>query len=161
MRPARNLGAFTVSRCSDVARAGELLAFAHAVFGALVIDPPSSVLKETEADFAARLKDETCFVIEQGRQLIGSVFCKRDGNALYIGRLAVRAEFRRRGVASALVEAAADEARRIGLTRITLGARIALVSNVALFRRHGFAIVGEETHAGFGAPTSYDMELRL
>ena len=60
-----------------------------------------------------------------------------------------------------LIEAAKAEARRIGAKRITLGARIALTSNVALFRRHGFVVVGYETHAGFSAPTSYDMELAL
>jgi hypothetical protein len=44
---------------------------------------------------------------------------------------------------------------------MTLGCRIALTSNVALFQRHGFVVVGYETHAGYSAPTSYDMELRL
>jgi len=154
-------GTFAVRHLDDVSRAGELLAFTRAVFGALVIDPPSSVLKETESDFARRLKDDTCFVIEHDGQLIGSVFCERDGDALYIGRLAVRADFRRRGVANALVEAAKTEARRIGATRMTLGARIALPGNVALFQRHGFEVVAETCHAGFTAPTSYDMELRL
>ena len=43
---------------------------------------------------------------------------------------------------------------------MTLGCRIVLTSNLALFRRHGFVVVGHETHAGFSAPTSYDMELR-
>jgi hypothetical protein len=44
---------------------------------------------------------------------------------------------------------------------MTLKARISLASNVELFRRHGFVIVAEETHAGFPAPTSYAMELAL
>ena len=91
-------------RFADASRAGELLALAHAAFGDLPIDPPSSVLKETAADFAARLTSETCFVVEHDGRLIASVFCVPQGDALYIGRLAVAPAWRRRGVASALIE---------------------------------------------------------
>jgi ribosomal protein S18 acetylase RimI-like enzyme len=149
---------YAARRFADASRAGELIALTHGAFRDLAIDPPSSVLKETAADFAARLKSETCLVIEAEGRLIGSVFCIPQDDALYIGRLAVAPGWRRRGVASALIEAAKDEARRIGAARITLKARISLASNVALFERHGFAIVGEETHAGFSAPTSCAME---
>ena len=150
-----------VQRCADVARARELHAFTQGIFGALDIDPPSSVLKESAADFAARLARETAFIIEADGALIGSVFCARKDDALYIGRLAVAPAWRRRGVASALVEAAKAEARRYALARLTLGARIALAGNVALFRRHGFVVVRQTCHPGFVTPTSYDMELRL
>jgi ribosomal protein S18 acetylase RimI-like enzyme len=152
---------FVVGRCADLSRATELHAFVQAIFATLAIDPPSSVLKESAADFVARLNDETVFIIEQDDALIGSVFCARKGDALYIGRLAVAPAWRRRGVASALLDAAKAEARRRGLVRITLGARIALPGNVALFRRHGFAVIAETCRPGFTAPTSYDMELRL
>jgi ribosomal protein S18 acetylase RimI-like enzyme len=152
---------FEVRRCSDVARAAELLAFTRAVFAELNIDPPSSVLMETESDFAARLAEDICFIVEGNGSLIGSVFCEREGDdALYIGRLAVAPQWRRLGVAGALVDAAKDEARRAGLARITLGARIALPGNVSLFRRHGFVVTAEKAHAGFAHPTSYDMEWR-
>lgn len=152
---------FEVQHCSDVSRAAELHAFTQGVFGALDIDPPSSVLKETEADFAARLRDETCFIIEAEGRLIASVFCVPQQDALYISRLAVAPAWRRRGIAVALIEAAKQEARRRGAARMMLGARIALPGNVALFRRHGFAIVRETCHPGFSAPTSYDMVLAL
>jgi predicted N-acetyltransferase YhbS len=150
-----------VCRCTDSVRAEELLALTHGAFRSLAIDPPSSVLKETVADFAARLKSETCLVIEADGRLIASVFCAPQGDALYIGRLAVAPAWRRRGVAGALIEAAKDEARHIGARRITLKARIALAGNIALFRRHGFVVVAEETHQGFAAPTSYVMEFSL
>ena len=152
---------FQVRRCTDVARAREIHAFTQAIFGALDIDPPSGVLKETEADFAARLAQETCFIVEADGALVASMFCRIDGDALYVGRLAVAPSFRRRGLANALIETAKAEARRLGAKRMTLGCRIVLTSNLALFRNHGFVIVGYETHAGFSAPTSYDMELAL
>ena len=157
----RENGVIQVQRCTDVSRAREIHGFTKAIFAALVIDPPSSVLKEGEADFAARLRDENCFIVEENGRLIASMFCKRDGEALYVGRLAVAPEYRRRGIANALIEAAKEEARRLGLKRITLGARITLPGNVALFRRHGFVVVRETCHPGFSQPTSYDMELRL
>lgn len=155
------MAAFAVQRLTDPARADELLALAHAAFGALDIDPPSSVLKETAADFARRLSAETCFAIEHEGRIIANVFCIRQGDALYIGRLAVAPAWRRKKLASLLIDSAKAEALRIGAERVTLKARITLASNVELFRRHGFAITAEETHTGYSAPTSYAMELVL
>lgn len=152
---------FVVSRLADTRRAAELLALARGAFGELEIDPPSSVLKETVADFARRLKSETCLAIEAGGSIVASVFCIRQGDALYIGRLAVAPAWRRRGLASLLIDAAKAEARGTGVKRMTLRTRNSLAGNIALFRRHGFTIVAEETHAGYSAPTQYAMELVL
>ena len=152
---------YSVHRFEDAARLEELHRFVQDAFRDLPIDPPSSALKETLADFAARLQSDTIFVASDAGQLIGSIFCTPQQDALYIGRLAVRPDWRRRGIAGALVDAATTEARRRRVKRITLGARIALPGNVALFRRHGFAIVRETCHPGFTTPTSYDMELVL
>ena len=149
---------YALYRLTDAARLPELYALVQSAFGALAIDPPSSVLKETLADFDARLRDEIVIVAEAERRLIGAVFCAPQDDALYIGRLTVAPDWRRRGIAGALIDAAKARARALGANRITLKARITLPGNVALFRRHGFAVTGEETHAGYNAPTSYAME---
>jgi tRNA threonylcarbamoyladenosine biosynthesis protein TsaE len=153
--------AVSIVTFTDAARIDELYRLVVGAFRHLPIDPPSGMLKETPADFLTRLKTETALVAEAGGVLVGSVFCAPIEDALYIGRLAVRDDFRRRGVASALIEAAKAEARRRAFHRLTLSTRIALTDNVALFTRHGFVVIAEQTHAGFSHPTSYDMELAL
>jgi GNAT superfamily N-acetyltransferase len=152
---------FDVRRCADVARAPEIHAFTQSIFRALDINPPSGVLKETAADFAVRLVDDACFIVEAENRLIASMFCAVRGDALYVGRLAVAPVYRRRGIANLLMQAAMQEAHHRGCKRITLGCRIALPGNLALFRRHGFVVVRETCHPGFATPTSYDMELAL
>jgi len=152
---------FAVRLADGMTPIDELHRLVLAAFGELAIDPPSSVLHETAADFARRLAVETTFVAHAADVLIGSVFCARKNDALYVGRLAVHSAWRRRGVASALLDAAKQEARRIGAARVTLSARISLHGNVSLFRRHGFVITAEQCHPGYTSPTFYDMALAL
>lgn len=151
---------FVIRPCSDPARAGEIHALTLAAFGPQPTDPPSSVMKETVEDFARRLVEQTAFVAETDGAIVGSVFCEVEGEALYFGRLAVNDAWRRRGVAGALVDAVKAEARSRGLPLVTLKARIPMTGNVALFRKHGFTVTGEFAHAGYPAPTFYEMAWR-
>lgn len=152
---------YAIARCADPARAAEIALLTHAAFTGLPIDPPSGVLRERVEDFVARVTSQTCFTAEADGDIIASVFCEEKDGTLYFGRLAVREDWRGRGVASALVDAVKAEARRRGLPAVTLNARILLPGNIRLFRRHGFEIVSEHHHEGYAEPTYVAMELRL
>ena len=151
--------AFSVSRLSADGRLDELLALVHAAFA--VLDPPSSVLNETVADLARRMRDGMVLVARADSQLIGSVFAARQGDALYLTRLAVSAAWRRRGVGRALVAAAGDEARAAGARRLTLRVRVNLPGNRAYFERLGFAVTGQGQDPGRPPYDAMERILRL
>jgi predicted N-acetyltransferase YhbS len=138
--------AFAVSRWTSAERLDELLALAHDAFGGL--QPPSSVLNETVDDVARRLRDGFALLARADGRLIGSVFAARQGDALYLARLAVAPVWRKQGVGRALVEAAASEARTAGLARMSLRVRQNLPGNRAYFERLGFAVTGQGQDPG-------------
>jgi GNAT superfamily N-acetyltransferase len=150
---------FTVSRLTSLGRLGELIALVHAAFACF--EPPSSVINESIAEFAARQRDGLIFVAQPSgtEELIGSVFVARKGDALYLTRLAVRVDWRRRGVARALIGAVQDEARRVGASRLTGRVRISLPANRRYFESFGFIVTGEG--ADPGRPDYYAMQRPL
>jgi ribosomal protein S18 acetylase RimI-like enzyme len=70
------------------------------------------------------------------------------GNALYIDALATAEPFRRRGVATALLEAAAEEARRRGLTAVALDTAERNTSAQALYEGFGMERSGRSEGVG-------------
>ncbi|MBN8964025.1 MAG: GNAT family N-acetyltransferase [Rhizobiales bacterium] len=139
--PTEAQGSVQVCPWDGSGRLDELLALVHAAFEGL--QPPSSVLRETLADLAERLRVETALIAQVGDEIVGSVFCASKGDALYLTRMAVAPIWRGRGVGSALLRAAADEARRIGGARLTLRVRQNLPGNRSYFERRGFVVIGE------------------
>ena len=69
-------------------------------------------------------------------------------DALYIDALASDERFRRRGVATALLDAAADRARALGLRRLALDTGAANAPARALYERYGFRLSGEVPPTG-------------
>ena len=125
------------------------------------IDPPSSAHRLTVADMAAQAGSGAVWVIEEAGAPVACVFAKAKGDALYLGKLAVAASHRGRGLARLLIEAAASEARALGLGWLELETRIELTENHAAFARLGFAKSGETRHPGFDRPTSKTMRKSL
>lgn len=62
----------------------------------------------------------TSFVAYEDNRLVGAVLCGQDGRRGYIYHTVVLPEYRERGIASALVEAAVNALREEGITRVCL-----------------------------------------
>jgi ribosomal protein S18 acetylase RimI-like enzyme len=135
----------------------------HAAFepyrGRLV--PDSSAHAETVDTVRGKMANGGAVLAEQDGRLVAATLFEREGDALYIGRLAVLPEARRNGLAPRLVEAVEAIARERGIRRLTLGVRLALDDNIRLFTRLGFRETGRTSHPGFTEHTSMDMEKRL
>ncbi|MEO0389284.1 MAG: GNAT family N-acetyltransferase [Pseudomonadota bacterium] len=137
---------------------GEIRALVVQAFAVMEgrIDPPSSIHRWTDATCAAAAADGTCYLAE-GPALIGCLFAKPDGAALHLSKLAVAKAARRRGVARALIAEAARDARRLGLTALTLQSRVELTDTHAAFAALGFSVVGRTAHPGYDTPTSLTL----
>jgi GNAT superfamily N-acetyltransferase len=124
-------------------------------------DPPSGALGETTASVSAKLGEGGGAGAAADGALVGvALWAEKDG-ALYIGRVSVLPAWRGRGIARALLAASEAEARRRGLTRMTLRVRLALDENQRLFAGFGFAPVGQGAHPGYEESTFLVMEKRL
>lgn len=83
------------------------------------------------------------------RQVAGSVDMSKTGaGKVFISNLRVDNEHRRRGIASQLIDAAVNTARRQGFQSVSLEARpsdsgISAQALVAMYRRQGFKNVGK------------------
>lgn len=155
----------TGTRPYDPARddLAEIVALIHRAFEQYrgKLEPESGALTESVESLRKRLEKNRLFLAEDDGRISGAVFATQKGDAVYLDRLAVDPEVRCRGIARRLIEAVEAHARSTGAARITLGVRLALQHNIDYFRRWGFVETGRQTHDGFDAPTSMDMEKRL
>jgi GNAT superfamily N-acetyltransferase len=140
----------------------EIVRVIHAAFaeyeGRLV--PPSGAHAETAETIAERLR-HGALLAESGAAPIGCVFCREDGEDLYLSRLAVVPSWRRRGIARSLLEAACELGRARGLACATVGVRLQLPENIGFFVAMGFRPYDVGTHEGFRWPTFLRMRRRL
>jgi predicted N-acetyltransferase YhbS len=157
------LSAEHATRPLDPADAGAAAALVRLAFSAQQVqtDPPSAALRETTETIAAAITAGGGAAVVAGGDLVGVVlWAERDGG-LYFGRLAVRPDWRRRGLARALIGAAEAEARRRHLPRVHLSTRLTLMDNRRLFAACGYVETQLRAHPGFSWPTSVVMEKHL
>ena len=89
----------------------------------------------------------TYFVMEYGNPLDGYEVAGYIGShtvldEMHITNVAVAPGFRRRGIASALLEAVIGEAKSIAISFITLEVRVSNRNAISLYAKYGFTIEG-------------------
>lgn len=62
----------------------------------------------------------TNFVAYEEQRIVGAILCGNDGRRGYIYHTVVLPEYRRRGIASSLIEAAVEALKEEGITRVCL-----------------------------------------
>jgi GNAT superfamily N-acetyltransferase len=137
---------YSVKRWTSPERLGEIMGMIHAAFDGFA--PPSGVLKETAADLAKRQRDGFVLVAMEGDDFLGSLFCAQKDNSLYLTRMATRPDMWGSGVGRAMLRVAEDEARTMGLPRLSLRVRKTLPGNRVYFARFGFVVIGEGQEDG-------------
>lgn len=85
-----------------------------------------------------RRNPETCFVAEDDGILTGVILSGHDGRRGYIHHTAVRNGFRRRGIGSALLNAAVEALEREGIAKIALVVFERNETGNAFWERKGF-----------------------
>jgi predicted N-acetyltransferase YhbS len=140
-----------------------LHALLQAAFGYMEdrIDPPSSLHKLTTETLAAKAESETLLLAYMGDRLAGCCFLADQGEAMYLGKLAVSLEAQSKGVGVALVRFALNYSRSQGKSYVELQSRIELTEVHDFFQKFGFRQSSTTTHEGYDHPTSITMQLTL
>lgn len=151
----------TPYRCVAPCDWGAILALLRAEFAYMdgLVDPPSSLTRLTEAEIAVQADRGEVWAI--GTPPVACVFFTYKPDALYIGKLAVSAQHRRKGLASALMAVAESRASALGLAALELQTRVELVENHLAYLSMGFVETGRSAHPGYDRPTSVTYRKRL
>ena len=108
----------------------------------------------TEEALRVKAAGEDLFVVRDAFGPIACLFGVPQSEGYYVGKLAVAAPQRGRGLARALIETAAGRARALGAPALELQSRVELTENHAAFAAMGFVRVGATSHPGYDRPTS-------
>jgi GNAT superfamily N-acetyltransferase len=111
-----------------------------------VLQPPSSSHRETVEEVEAAIKEGGAVLVWNGTEPVGSARYLREGDALYVGRVSVLPRYRRRGIATLIMVWMEQRALELGLSRVRVGVRMSLPSNVELYQRLGYRLVAVEEH---------------
>ena len=100
-----------------------------------------------DADYAAAIGVGHVYVL--GHPTLGCLVMFPDGDAIEIDMIAVAPEAQGQGIGRRLLDFAADHARAMGQTKLTLYTNAKMARNVVIYETYGFTITHRATVDGF------------
>jgi hypothetical protein len=122
------------------------------------IDPPSSLTRMTPETLREKAGEEILIIVLDAGELIACGFLREAEESIYLGKLAVKAGFRKRGILRSIITHPEGIARSRRKSALELQTRIELVENHETFAAVGFVKTGQSSHAGYDRPTSITMK---
>ncbi len=91
-------------------------------------------------DYKLRVQPDLLLVAEIENHLVGALMAGFDGTRGWLHHLAVAPDYRRRGIATALVEAAEEGLLRLGCPKVNLQVRAENVGVLAFYQALGYSV---------------------
>lgn len=135
-------------RFADVSEAGLVRDLAIRAFAEYreTLVPPPGILAESVEDVAAYIARGGAVLALDGETAVGSARFHPEPGYLYIGRVSVPPEHRRRGIATLIMRFLEEHARVLGLAETRVEVRMALPSNIALYGSLGYVPISYQPH---------------
>lgn len=126
------------------------------------LDPPSGAVRESLARVRDDLGRGGGAIAELDEQAVACLRWEMDPDgAFHVRRVAVLPELQGRGIGRTMMGWAEGEARRRGCDVVSVGVRVDLPDNLALYRRLGYEITSEHRHEGYDRTTWFGMRKSL
>ncbi|MCQ2437328.1 MAG: GNAT family N-acetyltransferase [Clostridia bacterium] len=97
-------------------------------------------LKQTLEEVQAEYEVGTVFTVKDGERIVGSVRIKEKDGTVYVGKLMVHPDYRRRGIGTAMLQAVEKHCPN---RRYELFTNTTSVSNIRLYTRLGYKIFAQ------------------
>lgn len=132
-----------------------LLSLVHRAFGEYIgkLDPPSGAPNDTAEKLLEHMETANAVIAEADGTPVACTFYDAREDHVYLFRLSVLPEYRRRGIAKMLIDHVERKAVEMGFHTVKLGVRVALPENQAYYERLGYTQVEERFHPGYELPT--------
>lgn len=145
---------------TDLPRLADLIRTAYAEQRPL-LDPPAGAFGDTAESLHLRLESGGGLLAQVNGDTVGCIFYRPEAGYIFLSRLAVLPEHRRRGIGRALLTRAEQVAFDSGIRQVRLGVRAEITRNQEYYQRLGYVVIASGSHDGYTKITYFILEKSL